>query len=114
MHSTPCISFLGYLDKSDKNILFQNLTLLVFLFYILIKKTRCKILFIPLSYKSRVSGRLNLSTFLCQVVKKRNIEKGAPFNGQQKLEVFRKKEKKEKKKKTSWNRSRLQFSKRQF
>ena len=59
-HLTPQIAFLGggYLDKSDKIHLIQNLVLVVLKFCI---------------YKSRVSDRLYLNTFLQKVVKERII-----------------------------------------
>ena len=56
---TPQIAFFGgYLDKSDKIHLIQNLVLVVLKFCI---------------YKSRVSDRLYLNTFLHKVVKERII-----------------------------------------
>ena len=36
--------------------------------------------FKPYVYKSRVIGTLNLNTFLHQLVKVKNLEKGAAFN----------------------------------
>ena len=42
-------------------------------------------------YKSRVSGTLNFNTFLHQLVKVKNVEKGAAFNNKQKSDMFSKK-----------------------
>ena len=42
-------------------------------------------------YKSRVSGTLNFNTFLHQLVKVKNVEKGAAFDNKQKHEMFLKK-----------------------
>ena len=42
-------------------------------------------------YKSRVSGTLNFNTFLHQLVKVKNLEKGAALNNKQKHDMFLKK-----------------------
>ena len=61
------------LKGTDKAFLIQNMTLMVFKLYI---------------YKSRVSGRLNFNTFLHQLVKVKNLEKGVTFNKKQKHDMF--------------------------
>ena len=66
---SPQISTLGFVKASDKSFLIQNMTLMVFKLYV---------------YKSRVSGTLSFNTFLPQLVKVKNIEKGAAFNNKQK------------------------------
>ena len=47
--------------------------------------------FKPYVYKSRVIGTLNLNTFLHQLVKVKNLEKGAAFDNKQKHDTFLKK-----------------------
>ena len=42
-------------------------------------------------YKSKVSGTLNFNTFLYQLVKVQNLEKGAAFGNEQKYHMFLKK-----------------------
>ena len=42
-------------------------------------------------YKSRLSGPLNFNTFLHQMVKVKNLEKGAVFNNKQKHDMLLKK-----------------------
>ena len=42
-------------------------------------------------YKSRVSDALKFNIFLHQLVKVRNLEKGAAFNNEQKHDMFLKK-----------------------
>ena len=42
-------------------------------------------------YKSSVSGTLNFNTFLHQLAKVKNVEKGAAFNNKQKHDMFLKK-----------------------
>ena len=39
-------------------------------------------------YKSRVSGTLNFNTFLHQMIKVKNVEKGVAFNNKQKHDMF--------------------------
>ena len=42
-------------------------------------------------YKLKVSGTLNFNTFLHQLVKVKNLEKGAAFNNKQNHDIFLKK-----------------------
>ena len=67
----PQIATLGLVKDNDKSFLIQNVILMVFQLYF---------------YKSRVSGTLNLNTFLHQLIKVKNLQKGAAFNNKQKLD----------------------------
>ena len=44
--------------------------------------------FNPYVNKSRVSGTLNFNTFLHQLIKIKNLKKGAAFNNKQKHDMF--------------------------
>ena len=73
--SSPQIAFFGLVKGNDKSLLIQNVILMVFKLYV---------------YKSRVSDTLNFDTFN-QMVKVKNLEKGAAFNNNQKHDMFLKK-----------------------
>ena len=64
----------GLVKGNDKSFSIQNMILMVFNLYF---------------YKSRVSGTLN--EFLQQLVKVKNLEKGAAFSNKQKHDMFLKK-----------------------
>ena len=68
IHLTPQVAFLGYLDKTDKNFLIQNMILATFKLHV---------------HKLRVSSRLDLSTVSASE-RKEYVEKGASFNIQRK------------------------------
>ena len=70
------IATFGLVKGNDKFFLIQNMILMVLKLYV------CK---------SRVSGTLSFNTFLHQLVKVKNIEKGAAFNNKQKHDMFLKK-----------------------
>ena len=70
------IATFGLVKGNDKFFLIQNMILMVLKLYV---------------YKSRVSGALSFNTFLHQLVKVKNIEKGAAFNNKQKHDMFLKK-----------------------
>ena len=70
------IATFGFVEGNDKSFLIQNMILMVFKLYV---------------YKSRVSGTLNFNTFLHQLAKVKNVEKGAAFNNKQKHDMFLKK-----------------------
>ena len=69
----PQIATFGLAKGNDKSFLIQNMTLMVLKLYV---------------YKSRVSTTLNFNTFLHQLVKVKNVEKGAAFNNKQKHDMF--------------------------
>ena len=66
---SPQIATFGFVKGNDKSFLIQNMILMVFKLYV---------------YKSRVSGTLSFNAFLHQLVKVKNVEKGAAFNNKQK------------------------------
>ena len=70
---SPQIATFGFVKGNDKSFLIQNMILMIFKLYV---------------YKSRVSGTLNFNTFLHQLVKVKNVEKGAAFNNKQKHDIF--------------------------
>ena len=73
---SPQIATFGFVKGNDKSFLIQNMILMVFKLYV---------------YKSRVSGTLNFNAFLHQLIKVKNVEKGAAFNNKQKHDMFLKK-----------------------
>ena len=73
---SPQIATFGFVKGNDKSFLIQNMILMVFKLYV---------------YKSRVSGTLSFNAFLHQLVKVKNVEKGAAFNIKQKHDMFLKK-----------------------
>ena len=70
---SPRIASFGLVKGNNKSFLIQNIILMVF-----------KLCF----YKSRVSATLNFNTFLYQLVKVKNLEKGEAFNIKQKHDIF--------------------------
>ena len=73
---SPQIATFGFVKGNDKSFLIQNMILMVFKLYV---------------YKSKVSSTLNFNTFLRQLVKVKNVEKGAAFKNKQKHDIFLKK-----------------------
>ena len=70
---SPQIVTSGLVKGTDKSFLIQNMILVVFKLYV---------------YESRGRGRLNFNKFLHQLVKVKNLEKGAAFNNKQKHDMF--------------------------
>ena len=70
---SPQIAILGFVKGNDKSFLIKNMILMVFKLYV---------------YKARVSGKLNFNTFLHELVKVKNVEKGAVFSNKQKHDMF--------------------------
>ena len=73
---SPQIATFGFVKGNDKSFLIQNIILIVFKLYV---------------YKARVSSILNFNTFLHQLIKVKNVEKGAAFIIKQKHDMFLKK-----------------------
>ena len=73
---SPQIASFGFVKDNDKSFFIQNMILMVFNFYV---------------YKSRVNGTPNFNKFLHQLVKVKNVEKGAAFNNKQRHDMFLKK-----------------------
>ena len=73
---SPKIATFGFVKGNDKFFLIQNMILMVLKTYV---------------YKARASGTLNFNTSLHQLVKAKNVEKGAAFNNKQKYDMFLKK-----------------------
>ena len=75
-HLSPQIATFGLGKSNGKSFLIQNMILMAFKLYV---------------FKSRLSSTLNFNTFLHQLVKVKNVEKGAAFNNKQKHDMFLKK-----------------------
>ena len=73
---SPQIVTFSLVKSNDKSFLIQNMILMVFKLFV---------------YKSRVSGTLNFNKLLHQLVKVKNLEKGAALNNKQKHDMFLKK-----------------------
>ena len=71
---SPQVVTFSVVKDNDKSFLIQNMILMVFKLFV---------------YKPRVSRTLNSNTFLHQLVKVKNLEKGAAFNSKQKHESLK-------------------------